>query len=147
MAEPTLESLVGLHQLDAVDTFDDQSMASPYDDETEYHGSIFRFRLDGVVYTAREDDNDGYRSAMRDVVVGGEAVNVFPAIQVLAVYRQDGDAYTEHDLLQLYDTITGKLVVEVGTRNADDYYPSFVGAFWPENMATNAPTPSDVEEK
>ncbi len=30
------------------------------------------------------------------------------------------------------------VVLEVGTDNSDDYYPSFVANFQPENMATNA---------
>lgn len=130
-----LESLLGEHVLDAVDMFE-EDMKARYGDYTD-HCQIFRFRLDGKVYTAIEDPSDGYRSSMGELFVSDDAMkNVFPPIRVVAKKKAPG--YGENDTLEFIDATTGKVVAEVGTDNSDDHYPSFVGAFFPANMATNA---------
>lgn len=131
----TLESLVGEHILDAVDTFTES--VKQYGDHFE-DCSIIRFRLDGKVYTATEDPDDGYRSSLGTLFMSADEPmrNTFPAIRVDA-RKKANETYQTNDTLELVDLVTGKVVLEVGTDNTDDYYPSFVGAFWPENMATN----------
>ena len=95
---------------------------------------------DGVVYTAVEDPSDGYRSSMEKLFVSpnDDVRNVFPPCRVLARKKPDDRWGGKNDTLELIDIATGKVVMEVGTDNSDDYYPSFVSAFWPENMASNA---------
>ena len=142
-----LDSLVGGGTLDAVDMFT-ESVKESYGD---YYNDcqLVRFRLNGTVYTAMEDPSDGYRSSMESLIVspGAEMKNVFPAVRVVG--RKKTSGYGTNDTLELIDIITGKTVLEVGTDNSDDYYPSFVGSFWPENMATNAavsPSPQESEQ-
>lgn len=95
--------------------------------------NAFVFVLDGVAYRAQEDGNDGYRSALGEIaIVTDPVVNTFPPVEVIG--RLDKGS----DILELIDTVTGKTVIEVGTADADDYYPSYVANFTPENMATNA---------
>lgn len=132
----SLDDLVGEHVLDAVDTFIEK--VKRYGDTFEDAEAI-RFRLDGVVYTALERPDDGYRSSLERLFVSPdeEMKNVFPPIRVLAK-KKDNDSYAVNDTLQLLDLKTGLVVMEVGTDNSDDYYPSFVSAFFPEHMATNA---------
>jgi len=43
----------------------------------------------------------------------------------------------ECDIIRFIDKTTGLVVLEIGTTNTDDYYPSFVGIFNPQNMAVN----------
>lgn len=129
-----LDSLVGEHTLDAVDTFVER--VKQYDEHFEDANAI-RFRLDGVVYTAVEDPSDGYRSCLGTLILGGEVRNVFPPVKVFGRKKADGE-YDKNDTLELVDAVTGKVVMEVGTDNSDDYYPSFVSAFWPDHMATNS---------
>src|SRR5207302_181175 len=62
MTDVTLDTLVGEHVLDAVDTFVDRVKQYSWSDELE-EASVIRFRLDGVAYTAIEDPSDGYRSS------------------------------------------------------------------------------------
>lgn len=133
--EVNLDALIGEHVLDAVDTF--MEKVKRYDEYFEDANGI-RFRLDGVIYTAMEDPSDGYRSSMDHLFVSTDAklVNVFPPIRVLA-RKKENDQWQVHDTLEVIDLVTGKVVMEVGTDNTDDYYPSFVSAFHPENMATN----------
>jgi hypothetical protein len=136
--EVTFDSLVGEHLLDAVDTFNEQR---------ERYGSFedcecIRFRLDGKVYTAVEDPSDGYRSSMETLFVSdAEMRNVFQPVRVLARLKGGSEHdYQTDDTMELIDLVTGKVVLEVGTGNTDDYYPYFVASWQPENMATNALT-------
>lgn len=129
-----LDSLIGLHVLDAVDT--DTTKVKKWSDSFE-DANMIRFRLDGKVYTAVEDPSDGYRSSMEKLFVSGAAMkNTFLGCKVLARKKGRSD-YHENDTLEFIDVVTGKVVLEVGTDNHDDYYPCFVSSFMPENMAVN----------
>lgn len=138
-----LDSLVGGHMLDAVDMFT-ENVKKTYGDYYE-DCELIRFRLNGTIYTAIEDPSDGYRSSLESLIVTptAEMKNVFPAVQVVA--RKKAAGYGTNDTLEFIDVVTGKVVMEVGTDNSDDYYPSFVGAFFPENMATNAAAPESPQ--
>lgn len=93
-----------------------------------------RFRLDGVVYEAIEDESDGYRSELREIrAVYTKPRNVFIPTEVLSSF---GEGSSFH-VLYFYDARTAKVVLEVGTNNDDDYYPNFVACFTPENMVSN----------
>lgn len=140
MTDPIeMESLVGEHVLDACDLFADNIKAS-WGDSFEYCEMI-RFRLDGNIYTGIEDPDDGYRSSLRGLYVSDDAMkNVFPPVRVLAKMKDAGEHGQSNDTLQLIDMVTGKIVLEVGTDNTNDYYPWFVGCFFPDCMATNATT-------
>ncbi|OKP79795.1 hypothetical protein BTE77_06815 [Ensifer adhaerens] len=133
-----LTDLIGRRRLDAVD-FSNEKIKEIYGDEF-VDSSVCRFRLDGIVYVAIEDPGDGYRSNLRNLAIANDAnmMNVFPAIDVDGRHRTSGEYGQVDDVLELVDAITGKVVLEVGTDNVDDYYPGFVSSFHPENMATNA---------
>jgi len=140
--EVELKSIVGLMHLDAVDFINER--VKKWTDEWE-DCSACRFRLDGKVYLAIEDPSDGYRSSLASLAQFEDEVpmeNVFPAVQVLARHRPAGRYGREADILELIDIKTGAVVLEVGTDNTNDYYPSFVASFSPENMATNPPVQS-----
>jgi len=95
------------------------------------------FRLNGIVYTATEDPDDGYRSYMKGITCdgAGSIKGIFyPSCRVLAV-MQTGD---RSRILELRDVLTKKPVLEVGTDDSDDYYPSCIFAWYPENMYANS---------
>jgi len=96
------------------------------------------FILDGKVYSAIEDYNDGYRSSMKEIMEGRicEIQNTFPPLIVIGKEMLDTE-YKKNDGLDFIDKITGKIVLSIGTENIDDYYPAFVQRFHPENMAHN----------
>ncbi len=131
----SLDDLVGAHDLTGCDLSVEKV-------ET-YCGSedanVIRFTLDGTTYTAVESPDDGYRSSM-DRIFSEDAVlrNIFVAVKVVARKKPDGDHGDKNDTLELIDVQTGKVVLEVGTDNVEDYYPCFVGTFNPQNMAPNA---------
>lgn len=101
------------------------------------HCQMIRFRLDGVVYTAVEDPDDGYRSFLGHLFAGtGTMHNVFPPVLVFGRMRAGDDV-----VLELVDCATHRVVLEVGTEYFDAYYPQFVGAFHPEAMSINQERP------
>lgn len=129
-----LDDLIGEHSLDAVDFSNEQ--VKTWGDQFE-DCQVMRFRLDGVVYIATENPDDGYRSHMRDLTVGDfPMVNVFDPVRVVG-RRKEKRKYQEDDILELIDPRTGQAVIEVGTANTDDYYPCFVANFDPEAIADN----------
>lgn len=139
-----LEDLVGGHVLDAVDFSNEQvkTWGDRYED-----CQVVRFRLDGVVYIATEDPSDGYRSRMQNLTTGDWNMNnVFQPHHVLAVHRTQGVYGLEDDILELYDTITGDVILTVGTEHVHDYYPSFVASFSPTAMALNQTSKHDEQE-
>lgn len=136
-----LGSLVGEHELSGVDMVEEE-IPSQWKGSDDYHGSVCKFVLDGKVYTAREDEYDGYRSSMRDLLEGGEVKNQFAPQRVLCSLRTEGEYGSKDDTLVMRDVVTGKEVLEIGTDNTDDYYPSFVANFRPENMAINQNSPA-----
>jgi len=132
-----LKSLVGEHLLDAVDSSDEQVKTWGEQFET---ATVLRFRLDGNVYVAVENPEDGYRSCMNDLTVSEDATmkNVFEPVRVIGQYRDEGRYDGVDDVLELIDASTGEIVLEVGTEDVGDYYPGFVAAFHPEAMIINS---------
>ncbi len=125
-----LESLVGEHVLMGVDS-EQIRPDGAYEDAT-----ALRFVLDGLIYVVTEDPSDGYRSCLGsvEIVEGPPVKNMFPPCRVLASMATG----SSDEVLELRDVTTGKVVLQVGTDNSDNYYPSFVGNFTPEHMAVNS---------
>jgi hypothetical protein len=132
-----LIELAGRHVLDGVD-FSNESIPTYEGSDYTEDSQVCRFRLNGNVFVAMEDPGDGYRSSMRDIRSLGQGVldNMFPPVEVFALHRKERNR-DQCDILEIYDIATGKIVLEIGTDATDDYYPSFVASFHPENMSIN----------
>lgn len=132
-----LKDLVGKHILDAVDF---SSEKNKDEDRSFENCSVMRFRLDGVVYVVTEDPEDGYRSSMKEIKISNDVImNIFTPIEVIGQYiiKSEDDPCREDDILKLVDIKTLETVIEVGTKNIDDYYPYFIANFTPEAMYIN----------
>ena len=131
-----LKDLIGKHELDAVD-FSTESIDDGFGYKED--SQVCRFRLDGIVYVASEDPDDGFRSCMRDLEIDESAIikNEFNKIEVVGKYINESDYGDESDILVLIDVNTGEAVLEVGTKNTNDYYPYYVANFHPEAMSIN----------
>jgi hypothetical protein len=126
-----LKELVGEHVLFGVDQ-SSKAVKEEYGDGFE-DCQIIRFQLGKIVYQCIEDPSDGYRSSMREIRLSKEPIkNRFKGVKVIGKHSDKGE-----DILELIDVKTGKTVLMVGTDNSDDYYPSFVASFQPENMWIN----------
>jgi hypothetical protein len=126
-----LEDLVGLHKLTGVDT---ETEKLTYGWSRGESRNVINFVLDGITYTVTEDPGDGYRSTMEAIEVSKKKVmNMFKPVRVMCAMSTSRDEI----ILEFTDVKTGKIVLEVGTADYDDYYPNFVGCFTPENMWVN----------
>lgn len=124
--EATFDSLLGEHRLSGVDLGTEQIGGED--------ANTISFTVDNKTYTAKEDPNDGYRSSLGTFTVSNEKCkNNFKSQRVIGTLTG-----AENAVLSFVDAKTGKIVLRVGTDHADDYYPSFVSEFTPENMAINA---------
>jgi hypothetical protein len=130
-----IKDLVGIHKLSGVDMSNEkikEEWGDGFDD-----CQVINFILDKKTYTVIEDPSDGYRSSMKEIKLSKVVVkNVFAPIQVYGVLWGEIN-YNNHDGIDFYDTKTNKIVLSVGTRDVDDYYPLFVAIFIPENMSLN----------
>lgn len=122
--------LTGVSFVNKVDEFNEYR-----DNEDAQHCT---FVLDDVTYTAIEDPSDGYRSSLNYLIKHGECSNLFPVRCFVHVREaQDSEEYRHLAIVELVDIFTREVVLAFGTDNTDDYYPSFVAVFKPENMACN----------
>ncbi len=126
-------SYLGLDDPDLQDALLGEHVLEGVDFETEGIGNGIRFILDGETYLVVEDENDDYRSSAKAIEVSPDnpVVNTFDPVRVIGFARDDDE------ILALVDPVTGKDIIEVGTENADDYYPMFICRFSPENMSIN----------
>lgn len=129
-----LEDLVGEHVLDYVPRLD---VRHPIDSDAA--GCLFG--IDGWSYLAFEDPSDGYRSSLGALLafrgepyqLGGSFWPEHLAMRVLCSMEGDGG-----EVLTMRDVATGRVVFEVGTDHADDYYPSYVARWTPPAEGTEA---------
>ncbi len=87
-------------------------------------GGVCAMELDDRVVLFIEDTNDGRRSSLGLILhgAGGFYSGSHVGRDVL-VSRKQG-AMT--DVFEFHDAGSGRLALEVGTENIDDYYPAFV---------------------
>ena len=115
-----LQSLVGKHTLRAV-FFDAIGDAQ-----------VCRFTLGRKHYEVVEDPHDGYRNMLERLSISDVVPKTkIKPVKVIAQMHPDN---ASEDILQFMSEKTGKVVLEFGTSNADDYYPGFVAEFHPENI-------------
>ena len=131
-----LKDLVGKHLLSGVELSTEDIKLYERSDKTE-QCNVIKFVLDGITYKAVEDPVDGYRSTCKELIVCNEPVNNNFSPQEVVGKMKDNDTYSTNDTIQFIDTYTGKIVLEVGTDNTDDYYPYCVMNWNPENLAIN----------
>ena len=121
-----LRDLVGFHKLSGVDL-----------DTTINNGEevdCVAFRLDNTTYLAVEDKDDGFRSYMNELKTTSKPIkNKFKPIEVICTISEVYDDY----VLDIYDLKTSLLVLSVGTKNTEDYYPWCQFIYIPQNMILN----------
>lgn len=125
-----LKEFTGIHILTGC-----QYGTMPKKDDQESDPNTLDFILDGRVFSVVENPDDGYRSMMDEIIenrLGVQIKNTFVPCEVAGVFRK-GDV----EIIDFYDTTTGRIVMSIGTEKTDVYYPCFVGVFHPENMAIN----------
>ena len=113
---------------------------------------VIHFQLGPTTYSMYEDPDDGYRSHLGEIKVDQHEIrNTFAPCIVVCTHKTsappayEGANEKSVDILEIRCAETGKLIIEVGTDNADGYYPSCVMSFNPENLIHNQNVPSPVK--
>ncbi len=132
-----LRDLVGKHKLSGFSSEIRRTENDYYNEDF----SVVQFRLNGVIYEAHEDPSDGYRSYLGQIVKTDltEMKNTFPPQKVYAKMKVNDpkNPYDTDEILEFFDQKTDKLILEIGTSNIDDYYPSCIMNWSPQNMNIN----------
>lgn len=89
------------------------------------------FRVGDLTFEAVEDSKDGYRSSLSHFRV---VDNIRPTFRENIRFEEVGDNNIEG--IQLVNEV-GLVVLIVGTRNYDGYYPCFTFQFNPERLTSN----------
>lgn len=127
----TLEDMLGTHTLTGVSYVVDRKLDKPTYFTTQT--SAIYFTLDGVTYVAIEDSDDGYRSMLDDIQISDTApLSSFETVEVTITWQKD-----KMHIIQMVDNANGKVILEIGTDYSDDYYPSFVANWMPQNLTVN----------
>lgn len=107
--------------------------------EYEFYGvdnNAFCIGINGkrVAFEAMEDEQDGYRSNLGNIVVSLEGKVFFakPIAQVMLEEDKSVDGW------RLRDVADGHVWLEIGTDYADDYYPTFVFRYEPKALKLDA---------
>ena len=117
-----LKDLAGRHKFSGVD----------------YTPEAVLFCLDGITYFAEEDPDDGYRSYLRELKVSDTPCkNTFPEEDVICEHKDSYDGYGHDDILIIKNPQTRNVILKIGTADVDDYYPTCVMEYRPENMRCN----------
>ncbi len=126
----------GRHLLSGVDRTSHQKREG--ESEWEDYGDEYLICIDGINYLMIEDLNDGYRSNMLDPeITDREIKNRFEEQEVFIQHRTDGHYSGEKsNIMEIY-SMSGDLILEIGTDNIDDWYPGAVFNYIPENMEVN----------
>jgi hypothetical protein len=95
-----------------------------------YNNHACQFQLGQVVFQVNEDEQDGYRSCLRDVEILSTDARTRPG-DFMAEIVITKSTVPDRDSWEFVDTKTGHIWLEFGTDNVDDYYPSFIFYFYP----------------
>jgi len=102
--------------------------------EADFYGvDLNQFKLNDVVWEAREDECDGWRS-MLDTVIRRDSDALFfaqPLAHVRVIEADDG--FNEY--YKLIDVADGHCWLQFGTAYYYDYYPCFKFEYFPKEEA------------
>jgi len=106
MHEVEFKTLLGYHVLSGCDTDGVIKGEQPFYGDA----NVIDFVLDGRVFSAVEDPDDGYRSSLDKMFVDRVASvkNMFPPCHVIGTRRQDRE-YEKNDVIDFIDVLTGKI--------------------------------------
>ena len=110
--------------------FDITELVDPDELYSFYGVNIRHFKIGGVVFEAREDEEDGYRSSL-DCIPRVHVDKIFSKKPIANIrITKDSDGY-----IKLLDA-SNHCWLKIGTDYSDDYYPCFVFKYTPNETKT-----------
>lgn len=131
-----LADLLGLHALHGIAR---DVITAMYGDTVQRVALL----VDDFVVELCEDENDGYRSSLGSIrrwqsvsryIAEHDDVSfapIHPPLIVMIRHRKVAEHSGEADAIYAIDERTGLVVLDIGTDQVDDYYPSFVFSWDP----------------
>lgn len=108
-----------------------------------YHGNDgyndidgYIIRIDGKNYLAYEDPSDGYRSYSEFKETENACTTIFPPQRVNVMNYNCQGEYGRDCGIRIFNA-KGELILHVGTEDYEDYYPTAVSEWHPENLPIN----------
>lgn len=97
-----------------------------------YNNKLNTFQLGDVEFEVMEDEEDGYRSSMREVQIINKSAPRLAGgyLGTVLIIREDENS-GNFDGYSLIDTIDHHAWITFGTDHSDIYYPCFVFKFNP----------------
>lgn len=95
-----------------------------------YNNHSNQFQLGDVTFEVIEDEQDGYRSCLKEVKIIDENSRRDPG-NFLGTVKITKNSSSSNEIWLLEDIIKNHVWYEFGTANFDDYYPSFVFNYEP----------------
>lgn len=99
-----------------------------------YNNQLNCFQLGTILFEALEDEQDGYRSCLKDVVITIGVENKDRDYLSNVIIKSINTGYYEG--YELVDINDNHVWLDFGTNHNDDYYPIFTFSFHPKT-----PTP------
>jgi hypothetical protein len=106
-------------------------------DEYEYDQNGYLFRLNGRNYAIWENPDDGYRSYCEMEETDQPCSNTFPPQEVFVELYDCECNYERNQGIMIRNIDDASLILKLGTDNYDDYYPTAVMEWHPENLPIN----------
>lgn len=104
--------------------------------------------IDGLLYELTEGANDGYRSSLSSVrsvrMTPLSIAPIDPPLVVQVNHRTAGSYSGKCDAIYMINEATGLVVLDIGTDNVDDWYPSFVFTWDPIGWTPEWLVPKDT---
>lgn len=124
-----LSDLVGRHRLSGIE-YGKKRLTRRWGGDAQY----IRFCLDGTVYEATEDPDDGYRSYLSELETVDKAPKIkLPDCPVICKLEDKPNT----DVLVMLDAVSKRKVLSIGTDYTEDWYPCCVFCYNPENLWCN----------
>lgn len=96
-----------------------------------YNNKSNQFQLGSVIFEVVEDEEDGYRSSMREVLILNQNAPRNPGEYLAGVKIESGD-FGDFVGFQIVDEVDNHVWLQFGTDHSDSYYPFFVFSFTPK---------------
>ena len=124
----TIQFITGTHKMTGIERITGERVSYA---DSHKDCEVCRMVLDDTVIEIVENPDDGYRSyAEGPHEVDTPVHNTFAPISVVCTHLTDN----EQDVLRIINIETGAVILDVGTDNLCDYYPSWICNFSAEGL-------------
>ena len=140
MYDVEISDIVGKAKLKGIDIFAEDRKPNMWaDDKDDGYDmescAVCRIILNRRGYEFWENPEDGYRSTHNGPIIisAGLVKNIFAPVDVVVMHVDKQYTYSEEcNIVKIVNIANGETILDVGTRDVDDYYPCWTCNYYPE---------------